>query len=77
MRYIAFSTITQQSLARGTTVETALAEAIAAGGNGMTNHFVEVLDCGENADKVWIKSAVLHKARQRHASVFRGRGYDA
>jgi hypothetical protein len=77
-RFIAFSTITGQSQAHADTAKDALALATRYLPN---DDFIEVLDCGDNGEKVWTGGIVpanpvpLYKARTRHRTVFRGAGY--
>lgn len=70
-RFIAFSTITGQSLAHAATVEKALSLALAV--HKLPNaDFLEILDCEANGRKVWSSGVtpenpvLLAKARQLH-----------
>ena len=76
-RFIAFSTVTGQSLAHAATVEKAI--SLAVNGQKLPNaDFLEVLDCAENGRKVWSGGAtpsnpvLLTTARRLHPTVFRG-----
>ncbi|MDA8232762.1 MAG: hypothetical protein M0006_15635 [Magnetospirillum sp.] len=73
-RFIAFSTVSGNSLFRAAT-------AVEARDMAIKEHhldddaYVEVLDCGENGRKVWDRGLPLHQAREGHEVVFRGAGY--
>ena len=75
--YIAFSTVTGQSLAHADKVEKSLLLAVAVQNLSDAN-FLEVLDCGNNGRKVWTggetpnNPVLLASARRLHATVFRG-----
>ena len=73
-RFIAFSTITGQSLQRAATAADVLAEAIRF--NRLDDgSFVEVLDCGDDGRKIWNAGVPVEKARKLHRAVYRGGGY--
>jgi hypothetical protein len=77
-KFVAFDMIAGQPQAHAKTAQEALALA--------TEHlpnadFIEVLDCGDNGQKIWTGGSLptnpvaLRKARALHRTVFRGPGY--
>lgn len=75
LRYIAFSTVTQRSLAAADTAAGARDETVRFH-HLPTAKYIEVLDCGTDGRAVWLDDLPLWKARQIHPTVFRGAGYE-
>lgn len=73
-RFIAFSTVTGQSLFRAASAEAARDGAVES--HRLDNaDFIEVIDCGDGGRKVWNEAVPVHKARARNRVVFRGGGH--
>lgn len=72
-RFIAFSTITQNSLAHDADARGALDKAAEL--HREDTDFLEVIDFGTGGRKVWQNEVPLHRAREGNRTVFRGEGY--
>jgi len=72
-RYIAFSTVTGHTLARGATAQ----EVVVLTNRLMPNaRDVEVLDCGDDGHTVWSERMPFAQARMRHRRVVCGTGLE-
>ena len=72
-RYIAFSTVTGRTLARGATADEVVTLACRLVANAGD---VEVLDCGREGHAVWSERMPLAQARMRHRRVVCGTGLE-
>ncbi len=74
MAYVAFNQISGNGLASGDDVHELKARATEALWGD--DSFVEILDCGSDAQKIIDFDVALYRARERgHKTVFKGAGY--
>lgn len=73
IRYVAFFMVTGSPVGVGASPQEALDNAT-AGADPLDRAFVEVLDCGDD-HQILLRPTLLHEARGRCKTVFRGDGY--